>query len=105
MKATGLVVLGLLAVGALGFIGVAYDTGMYKFWAPKQENIRREVFTNTQSFVQGKISYLTQLRLDYETAADGPQKRAVRSMILNEANQVNHDLLPANLRGFIEGLE
>lgn len=105
MKIVAASLLGLAGVMVLGFIFTAYDTGMYKFWAPKQENIRREVFTNTQSYVQGKIAYLTQLQLDYTQAQDVNQRAAIRSMILGEANQIQPELLPENLRLFIHSLE
>lgn len=105
MKVVAGSLLGLAGVMALGFVLTAYDTGMYAFWRPKQENIRRNVFVNTQSYVQGKIAYLTQLRLDYESATSVQQKQAIRSVVLSEANQIQPEQLPLTLRVWIQGLE
>lgn len=105
MKELGLGLLALVGLGVLGFALTAYDTGMYGFWAPKRENIRREVFTNTQSYVQGKITYLTQLQLDYAQATTPAQRNAIRSVILSEANQIQPELLPADLQRFIRSIE
>lgn len=53
----------------IGFMLTGGDLFIYRFWAPKMENAKRQVFENTQSYVQGKISYLSTLRMEYEHAA------------------------------------
>lgn len=87
-----------------GFLATGGDLAIYRFWAPKQENARREVFVQTQSYVQGKIAYLTELELAYEQA-DGPQKASIRTTILREASQIDSHNLPADLNGFISTLK
>lgn len=105
MKVAIYSLLGLVGIGILGFVLTAYDFGMYKFWAPKQENVRREVFTNTQSYVQGKITALSNERLEYQTTTDRAQKDALRNMILTEAAQIQMELLPPELQAFIRSIE
>lgn len=94
----------MIAIYAIGFIATGGDLAIYRFWAPKQENARRVVFENTQSFVQGKISHLTDLQLAYEQA-EGNQKSAIRTAILREAAQIDLDKLPPDLRGFVPSLK
>lgn len=71
---------GLILIGALLFAGFLVDLSnlfSYKFFAPKTENIRRETFENTQSYVEGKrqavISYMRQYNA--EKSEDG--KKAI----------------------------
>ena len=94
-------VLALILMYALGFLATGGDLAIYKFWAPKQENARRQVFVQTQSYVQGKIAHLTDLQLAYEQA-EGAQRSTLRTVILREAAQIDNDKLPADLRGFVE---
>lgn len=94
----------LVAIIGIGWIGAGNDFLLYKFWAPKQENVRREVFENTQSYVDGKKEYLSQLRFQYQTADEG-HKAALRTLILSEASSVDNSKLPDDLRGFIEQLK
>lgn len=100
MKAMLVILAAVLLIAIFGFAVTGYDFAMFKFWAPKYENVRREVFVNTQSFVQGKIEYLTRLRFEYQ-GAEGAQKVALRELILSEAAQVDGDKLPADLLSFI----
>lgn len=100
-----LLVVGLIvALFVVGFISAGGDLAMFKFWAPKYENAKREVFENTQSYVQGKVSYISSLRLDYEKAT-GDQKESLRRMIVTEASNVDNDKLPPDMRSFISDLK
>lgn len=99
---------GLLAIVVIvyliGFVATGGDYFLYRFWAPKQENVRRQVFENTQSYVEGKIGYLTRLRSQY-SVADGSQKAALRTLILDEASTVDNSKLPEDLQLFIDKLK
>jgi hypothetical protein len=100
----GALVIGMILLYGLGFMATGGDLAIYRFWAPKRANAEREVFVNTNSYIQGKVSHLTQLRLDYEQA-DGAQKATLRTVILTEAAQVDNSKLPSDLAGFIAGLK
>jgi hypothetical protein len=100
----------LICVGALaaamilGFVMTGYDFASFKFWAPKYENAKRQVFENTQSYVQGKTEYLGRLRFQYQEA-EGSQKDALRTLILSEASTVDSSKLPYDLQAFIRGIQ
>ncbi len=95
----------MLIVYGLGFLATGGDLAIYRFWAPKQENARREVFENTQSYVQGKTEYLSKLRFQYQEAEPGSaHKASLRTLILSEASTVDTGKLPTDLQVFIGGL-
>lgn len=90
----------------LGFAGNAVGFWSYKFWAPKQENVRRQVFESTQSYVEGKVTYLNRLRMQYKEAEDGSvHKNVLRQTILTEASTIERDKLPEDLQLFISSLQ
>ena len=93
-----------LIVG-IDFAGNAYGLWSYTFWAPKQANAERKVFVNTNSYVQGKIDYLSRLRLVYKSSDSPAQKAALKETILSEAANVDNDKLPADLQVFINSLK
>ena len=100
-----LVVAGVV-IYALGFLATGGDLFIYKFWAPKQENVRRQVFENTQSFVQGKVEYLSKLRFQYQEAEPGSTHRtALRMLIISEASTIDNEKLPLDLQAFVGGLK
>jgi hypothetical protein len=97
-------IVGFLGAGVLAFGLTALDLGFYKFWAPKYKAVERDVFEQSKPYVQGKITYLNRLKGDYIQAPE-EQKPGLRQVILREAGQIDRDLLPADLKQFIEGLE
>lgn len=99
----GVVLLAGVLMFGVGFLATGGDLLTYRFWAPKQANAQRQVFENTQSYVQGKTEFITRLRLDYESAT-GPQKEALRRTILTEAAQVDQAKLPLETQIFLRQL-
>lgn len=102
--AVGLVA-AMVVLYVLGFAATGGNLAIYRFWAPKQANAEREVFENTQGYVEGKVEYINKLRLDYDSADKGPQKEALRRTILTEASTVNNAKLPYDLQMFVDGLK
>lgn len=101
--------LGLIVVYALGFALGFASTGVnlaiYRFWAPQQEEARREVFEQSQSYVQGKVITLTRLRSQYERAGLSEARRSsLRTEILTEASTVDTERLPNTLKAFLSRL-
>ena len=91
---------GLVIIYGLGFLATGGDLAIYKFWAPKQENAKRQVFENTQSYVEGKIQNIEQECFAYHKA-DGAQKDALAGEIRNEATTVDLDKLPSDERACV----
>lgn len=103
-RVAALVLLVLLAMYALGFLATGGDLMIYRYWAPKQAAAQREVFENSSSYVQGKIGYISLMKLQWETA-DPAHKAALRTMILTEASSVKPEFLPADQQAFINQLK
>ena len=96
-----LVLAGLLAIAVFSFAVSAIGFGNYWFWAPKTEQVRREVFENTKSYRDGLRRDFDNLYLSYETEKDPDAKAAVLSVIRHRAAGVDHDFLPDNIRNLL----
>jgi hypothetical protein len=92
-------VLILLAFG-LELLGVY----QFRFFEPKREAARREVFEETKSYNQGMIQELQNMQFDYYKA-DSSQKDALASIILHRAADYDEAKLPNDLRAFISKLK
>ena len=104
-KGLGVLLLILVLVYGIGFLTTGGDLAIYKFWAPKQANAERQVFVNTNSYVQGKTDYISRLRFEYQSAKDPDQKAALKTLILSEASNIDTSKLPIDLQGFIQNLK
>ena len=96
----GFILLALLAIVALSFFSLYH----YQFFGPRFENARRQVFENTQSYVQGKREDLVRYRLQYETEKDSSAKEAIRRTILDDMANVDPSLLTPNQQDFLRSL-
>ena len=67
----------LIVVFSLGLFGL----GWKKFFKPRHENINREVFEQTQSYVHGKIQDLAKYYEEYNKT-NIESREAIRSLIL-----------------------
>lgn len=74
----------LLSIGGLIlFLGLIFCLGFYqlgwmKFFNPKYENVKREVFENTKSYTHGKIQDLAKYYDEYQQSED---KEAISAII------------------------
>ena len=103
MKAVLGVIGALILIMGLGWLAEGNSFFMYKFFAPKQEQVRREVFEQTKSYRQGMVQELQNMQFEYVKASkDG--KEAMRSIILHRAADVPPDAMPVELNAFIAGL-
>jgi len=83
-------------------IGIGlYDLKWSEFYQPKKENIRREVFENTQSFVQGKTQELAKYFEEY-SKADADGKETVRQIIIMQFSDFDESKMrSAKLKQFL----
>lgn len=86
----------LLAVSLMFGIVMAgnfFGLWSYSFFAPKYENVRRSVYENTQSYVEGKRQSLTNYYDEFRNAKPD-EKKAIRKLMLQEFS--NFDLNKLN---------
>lgn len=101
------ILLGLSAFIALGvsiFALQALSYGSFKFWAPKYENAKREVFENTKSYKHGTIRDLQNLMLEYKSSDNEGHRAALRATILHRSVSIDQDKLTPQLRKFLNNI-
>src|SRR5258708_11822698 len=98
----GLVLLGLVGVGAAWLIQ-GEDFILYRTFAPKYEQVRRETFEQSKAYNQGMVQELQNMEFEYAKASP-EQKGALASLILHRAADYDSSRLPPDLRSFVERL-
>lgn len=77
----------------------------YSFFQPKIENAKREVFENTNSYVQWKKQEISKYRLEYNRAQSEEDKNAIRITILHASNSIDLADLWYDLESFVRSLQ
>ena len=96
-KVAGVLVL-FLAVGlGLDWISTGENFFLYKYWAPKNEAVRRNVYENTKSYHQGSVQRLDTLCTQVADA-DVDHKPMLNDVIVHEFAEWSSDDLPDYLR-------
>jgi hypothetical protein len=79
-----------LGLSAIGLIDL-------RFWAPRREAARREVWQQTPSYVLGKATYLARLKGEW-MVADSAHKEALCFVARHEAASIDRTLLPVDIQ-------
>ena len=105
IKNTLLVVVGVIMLVALPF-GLEMGNLQWKrFFAPKHENVRREVFKATRSFNEAKVQELVKYRLEYMRSDDDAEKGAIASTMRLGLADYDTSKLPYELQTFVEEIK
>lgn len=105
-EALGIVMVVILVIAAL--LGLTWivqgnDFFLYKTFAPKYEDARRETFEHSKAYIQGTVQELQNMQFEY-VKAEEKHKDALASLILRRATNIDAQELPVDLRSFIEEL-
>lgn len=94
-----------VAMGAVALIvGLMFGSFYaYKYFAPKYIEVETDVYRESRSYVEGTIRDLRKLKREYE-AADENHKSALRTIILQRSDEIDHDKLPSDVRRFVNSL-
>jgi hypothetical protein len=96
-------VVGVAAVGALGW-GVTYHELIFQsFFNPKFEDVRRNTFERSKSFRDGSVTELQNMRFEYIKASP-EHKKALADIIRHRATEVPEDAMPTDLSTFVNTL-
>ena len=98
----GIVACFLLIFGII-WLAEGTDFFLYKFFAPKKQQVEREVFEQSESYQVGMIQELEAMQIAY-IKTDKNGKAAMRSIILHRADGFRGEL-PSNLVTFINQLK
>ena len=91
---------------ALGWGMTALGVLKFKVFEPMKENVRREVFENTQSYVEGKRQELTKYRLEYMKAKDEQTKTAIQMTVVQScANLDPEKIIDPELYRFLMSMK
>lgn len=101
----GLLVLLLVLAIMLGIGWVAEGNSffLYKYFAPKTEQVRYDVFKQSQAYNEGMAKDVADYEIQYLHATPD-QKPAIASMILQEVSSYDTTKLPPAQQAFINQL-
>ena len=95
---------GILLLLALIWAVQGTDFFMYKVFAPKYEQVRRETFEGSKAYKTGMIQELQNMQIAY-LKADENHKQALATIIIQRVSEFDETQLPTNLHEFIDGLK
>ena len=91
----------LLIISALIFGISLFGLGYYKFFAPKYEDAKRDVFENTKSYLHGVQQDLGKYYFEYQNA-DEEGKAAIKAVIRIRFAEVDESKLQSvKLQSFL----
>lgn len=102
MKAAVIAVGTLFSILALSWIFTGNDFFLYKYFAPKQEAVRRQVYEQTKSYRQGSVQRLNTLCSQLKDS-DDDHKAMLRDVISQEFAEWSDDDIPVYLRSCLRG--
>lgn len=97
------VIAGIAALIGLTWIIQGNEFFFYKYWAPKQEAVRRQVFEQTKSYNQGMVQELDQFYRDY-TKGGKEEKAAIKALVLHRVADFPSENLPPYLQSWVTEL-
>jgi hypothetical protein len=95
----------ILAVIAGGWVATYHSVQFGSFFAPKFEQVRRNTYTQSESYVRGAIQDVQKLRSDYLKEKDPAVKAALAETIIQTISGVDINSFPPNLKSFIQNLQ
>ncbi|KKL04271.1 hypothetical protein LCGC14_2617760 [marine sediment metagenome] len=105
LKIFGITVGGLIALLLLMVVLGLFGLGWFKFFGPKYEDVRRDIFENTQSYVHGKIQALAKYKNEHDRAESPAGKEAIRQLIINQFAEFDETKIKAaGLRNFLTNM-
>jgi len=103
MKEFLVVILCIVLILSLVWAFTGNEFFLYKVFAPKTEQVRRETFEQSKAYNQGMIQELQNMQFEY-IKADESHQQALASIILHRAADFDESKLPYDLKQFIQKL-
>lgn len=86
-------IIAIAVVIGIGF-GINYlNLLSYSFFAPKYEDARRNVFENTQSFVDWKNQEIDKYYMEFSRSDSDKEKKAISSVLIHSLAWVDEEKL------------
>ena len=95
----------LALILGLGWVVQGSDFFLYRTFAPRYEQVRRQTFEQSRAFNQGMVQELENMQVEYIHSTP-EQRDALASIILHRASGYNMDdsSVPRELREFVASL-
>ena len=93
----------LIGLFALTWVVQGNNFFLTKFFAPREEAVRREVFEQSKAYNEGMAQELRRMQLEY-VQAKPEQKAALASIILHQTAGYDTSKLPSDLQQFLNEL-
>jgi hypothetical protein len=103
LQAALIVIGGLIAIVFLSFFFGFLDLGLSKTFMPRQEQVRRQTFEQSQAYNEGMIRDLENIRNQYLGTSDPASKAALRATFIHRAEGYPNQL-PADLQSFYDAI-
>ena len=100
----GIVLLLLLTFG-IGWAAQGNDFFVFKFFAPKYEQVRYDTFKQSQAFNDGMAQQLDKAMSEYARTTDKDQKAALGSIISHQFAGYDPSRLTSQERSFLGSLQ
>jgi hypothetical protein len=81
VKWIGFALIGLVVLFGLMFVLGIVELEFFKFFGPRKENVRREIFENTKSYTHGVQQDLGKYFDEYQKAKTSEDKDAITAVI------------------------
>jgi hypothetical protein len=104
MKVVGTIVALIVSFLAILWVIQGNEFFMYRYFAPRYEIVKRDVFENTPSYKWGMTQELQNMQFKYEQATKD-EKDALRPIILRRMYQFGDEKLTSDLLAFKQQLE
>ena len=99
LKLFGLAVLGILAIALLAFVANVAGFASLSFFKPKVEQLRYDTFKQSQTYNDGMVRDLQNLRLQY-MQANAEQQASLKAIVLHRFAAYDTSRLPPDLQAF-----
>ena len=76
----------------------------FEFFAPRFKNVERQVFENTQSYVEWKRQELNKYMFEYSTTKDEDVKSSIRTMLIHSFSNFDKTKLDYSQQIFLQQL-
>ena len=104
LKLMGYAIAGIASIALLAFVCNALGLVSFAFFAPKVEQVRYNTFKQSQSYNDGMLRDLQNLKIEY-LGSNADQKAALRAIVLHRFGVYEIDRLPAELQSFYFSLQ
>lgn len=97
---------GVLVFLSIAIAWISADTqfSIFKYFAPKEEAVRRETFEQSKAYNQGMVQEIQNMQFQY-VGADAAHKAALADLILHRVADYDLNKLPPDTRDFVMQLK